>query len=466
MRQFVGRRGGLIVRVGRWSGLKAAALGVLVAAAVIAQAASAGREQRTATPVPMTHPLPATQPPGWIDIGEVSNGCGPGAASTEPGVISLIADSSTFRDGNPGDPSFEVNFREACLLHDAGYSGALVWDSLNKKFEDFSDPKWTRKAIDDKFYDDMAKICELKIPSMWETTLDNCKTGIARWLAVRVGGWTAFKPRIDLTGKWFDTNPGWPLCDTGVVDWTVTQNKRKVTASWQHGTSGGAFGHFEGVVTTRDHDSIVVGTYSVTEGPNGPKVRSGTMTWVVSAENAFDFNGSIPGGHMERREQAASRVLAPLLGRAVRGPLAQCSRPQPGLTTTTAQGAAESPPTRVTLTVNGWTLTATKAKPAVYLHHEQDQPLASETPLTIRASIDHPLPAGWKLVIYHNGDVLSQGNGVWYKVCEIDGPSTATSCGGARPGRVGPFDDIVWVAVSAPTYLAMHSDIYFHFNKP
>jgi hypothetical protein len=105
----------------------------------------------------------------------------------------------------------------------------------------------------------------------------------------------------------------------------------------------------------------------------------------------------------------------------------KCSRT--GVTPTITTEAP--PPTRVTLTVNGWTLTATKAKPAVYLHHEEDQPLASETRLTIRATIDHPLPKGWTLVIYHNADVLSQGNGVWYKVCEISGGTNATSCGGA-----------------------------------
>jgi hypothetical protein len=128
--------------------------------------------------------------------------------------------------------------------------------------------------------------------------------------------------------------------------------------------------------------------------------------------------------------------------------------------------ASQEAPTSVTLTVNGWTLVASKANPAVYLHHEQDQPLASETKLTIHASIDHPLPKGWTLTIYHNGDVLSHGNGDYYKVCELVGPSTTTSCGATRPGRVGPFDDIVWAAVGAPTYLAMHSDIYFHFNPP
>jgi hypothetical protein len=123
-------------------------------------------------------------------------------------------------------------------------------------------------------------------------------------------------------------------------------------------------------------------------------------------------------------------------------------------------------PTTLTLRVNGWSLTATKAKPAVYLHHEQDQPLASETELSIHASIDQPLPKGWKLTVYHNGDVLSHGNGVWHKVCEVIGPSKALSCGDTRAGRVGPFDDLVWAAVAAPTYLAMHSDISFRFNQP
>jgi hypothetical protein len=141
---------------------------------------------------------------------------------------------------------------------------------------------------------------------------------------------------------------------------------------------------------------------------------------------------------------------------AVGTPVTITPTPKPWLTT----------PTSVTLKVNDWSLTATKAKPAAYLHHENDQPLESREPLSIRANVDRPLPKGWKLTVYHNGDVLSEGNGVYYKVCEIVGPSTTTSCSDTRPGRVGPFDDTVWAAVSAPTYLAMHSDISFHFNAP
>jgi hypothetical protein len=71
-------------------------------------------------------------------------------------------------------------------------------------------------------------------------------------------------------------------------------------------------------------------------------------------------------------------------------------------------------------------------KAAAYVNHRQDQPLASETALTIRAAIDHPLPKGWKLIVYRTGDPLSPGNGVYYKVCEVDSPSTATSCGVPR----------------------------------
>jgi hypothetical protein len=61
--------------------------------------------------------------------------------------------------------------------------------------------------------------------------------------------------------------------------------------------------------------------------------------------------------------------------------------------------AVVTTPTSVTLEVNDWSLTATKAKPAVYLHHEQDQPLPSRDPLSIRAKIDRPLPKGWKLTV-------------------------------------------------------------------
>jgi hypothetical protein len=274
---------------------------VLAAACAVATA--------TARPtVDVDHPLPAKRPPGWIAIEAVSNGCGPGKAQAEPGAINKLTDSSTFGNGNPFDPSFTVNFRAACLLHDAGYSGALVWDRINGKFVDFRG--MTKKEVDDKFFDDMAKLCEAKIPARWETALKNCKEGIGRYLIVRAG--FGYRDRVDLTGTWLNPAPGWPVCDVGAHPWRITQTGRKVTARWRHG-NGTQTGEFDGIFVTGDQagDDRVEGTFTIND-TNG-KVGGGSMTFVVKSEDGFDFNGGSVGGKMTRRstQGVAARVLPP-----------------------------------------------------------------------------------------------------------------------------------------------------------
>jgi hypothetical protein len=71
---------------------------------------------------------------------------------------------------------------------------------------------------------------------------------------------------------------------------------------------------------------------------------------------------------------------------------------------------------------------------------------------------------GWKLVVYHTGDPQSEGNGVYYKVCEADAGSA--SCGDTRPGRTGPSDDEVYAQVLTPTYVALSAVIDIHYDAP
>lgn len=87
-----------------------------------------GGEQFTKTPCPAAAPQPwPALPDALVPIGSVSNGCGGGKASAQ----GKFGDSSTYRDSNinPAARSYTVNFREACKLHDAGYSGAKVRDA-------------------------------------------------------------------------------------------------------------------------------------------------------------------------------------------------------------------------------------------------------------------------------------------------------------------------------------------------
>jgi hypothetical protein len=255
-------------------------------------------------------PLPDKRPPGWIAIEDVSNGCGAGAASIEPGLQNWVGDSATFSDGNPFDPSFTVNFREACNLHDAAYSGAHVWDGINGEFKDFRG--MTRRQADDKLQTDMDVLCDEQIPAQWEKTRASCKAGIGHWLAVRIGGafFGAYKERPDLTGSWVNRAPGWPLCDIGAHPWDVKQTGRTVTAVWRHGADGSQVGRFEGVMTTRDDDNVVKGTFTVTNGQGGAKVSGGDMTFTVKTGETFDFNGRGVGGVMIRNPRSTEGVAS------------------------------------------------------------------------------------------------------------------------------------------------------------
>jgi hypothetical protein len=402
---------------------------VLVAALVVAAlfAARAGaRSEGIAPNPPKFKLLPDKRPPGWVAIESVANGCGPGKASAEPSP----ADASQFSNLdslNPIDRAFEaveVNFRAACELHDAGYSGALVWDKINGQFIDFRDAKWTRAAVDQKFKEDMEKLCVEQVPADAPLALERCKTGGVRYRVVRAAGWVAYRPRLDLSGSWSNTADGWPLCDTAVGSWTVKQSGRTVVADWQHGTAG-SYGHFEGVYVTGDQagDDRVVGTYTITESKGGPKVSGGTMTWNVAASGErLDFNGSLPAGTLlltERATQALHSVRA----------LPKCAKPKPATTTPAAAHGDYITITDGTATAGIFTSGAkagskTCAGGVTLSSYQQDctDNQSVGTTLTLTARINGPLPSGAQLWLWY--DPPNASDPAWQR-CD---PSIKSNC--------------------------------------
>src|SRR5579872_2970220 len=109
----------------------------LAAALVAVTGASAGSRALALKAPPPAPPLalkpqPQGPPPlGAVDIADVSNGCGGGSFRITVWVQNQIGDSSVYRDSAPFLRRYPVDFREACKLHDAGYSGAKVWDAIN-----------------------------------------------------------------------------------------------------------------------------------------------------------------------------------------------------------------------------------------------------------------------------------------------------------------------------------------------
>jgi hypothetical protein len=222
-----------------------------------------GGERFTKTPCSAPQDWPAL-PDALLPIATVSNGCGRGEASLQ----GKFGDTSTYKDSNvnPFARSYTVNFREACKLHDAGYSGARVRDALHGGVVvDFF--TWTRKAVDKKFLEDMVLICERTIPASAATALANCKAtgGNAsfgagtRYNFVRRFGGLFWKDRPNLRGLWAVKG------DAAAPPWAITQSTRMVKAAWRGGTGQpGLRGEFRGTLISRDQDTVIRGFVQIT----------------------------------------------------------------------------------------------------------------------------------------------------------------------------------------------------------
>jgi hypothetical protein len=127
----------------------------------------------------------------------------------------------------------------------------------------------------------------------------------------------------------------------------------------------------------------------------------------------------------------------------------------------------QKPPSRLTLTVNGTTGVATTTDNSIHITAPK---VAPNSNLAIKAMLDLPLPRGWTMVVFHNGDPKSQGNGVWYQLCDLTGsatPSAASAsaakppeCADTRPTLPSPGDDFVGAQVRSPTGFSLYIQIY------
>ena len=112
-----------------------------------------------------------------VPIESVSNGCGGGKWDTVVAAQNYIGNTSKYADSNfnPLAPSYEVNFKDACDLHDACYSGAVVRDTINSdSIVDFRND--SRSTCDTKFLANMRTLCSQQIPETERTALANCRS--------------------------------------------------------------------------------------------------------------------------------------------------------------------------------------------------------------------------------------------------------------------------------------------------
>jgi hypothetical protein len=269
--------------------------------------------------------------PALVSMESISNGCGGGPASGER----RFGDTSSYRAYNRTEQryqTFVVNFRKACNLHDAGYSGAVVRDDLNSgTVTDFR--TWTQEEVDKKFFTDMQKLCEQQIPDWADDALRNCKGhgdpisegpsfgAESRYDFVRSNGYEYFRKRANLNGRW--TRFGGP----GLVA-SIKQDGRSISASWLDRVTGNC-GEFEGLLVSRDQDEIVNGVTTI----NGKSAKyDGYFT--IQPGNRYDFvlywHGPPGAAQLVRARRTSNGV-----GSA-------CLAPTPAKTTTTTTTQAGS----------------------------------------------------------------------------------------------------------------------------
>lgn len=204
-------------------------------------------------------------PDGVVPLASVSNGCGGGKAGTE----ARFGDTSTYWDTRDTENpvKYVVNFREACNLHDAGYSGAKVADPFSGgAVVDFL--TWNQRRVDAKFLADMRSICDSVIPAEAVQAREDCRGdggpdafgAQTRYDFVRRFGWNFFQERPRLRGLWsVFRNPAAP-------DWAVVQSQRAVRMTWRGtGSHKNLRGEFRGTLISRDDDSVIQGFAKVTE---------------------------------------------------------------------------------------------------------------------------------------------------------------------------------------------------------
>jgi hypothetical protein len=68
--------------------------------------------------------------------------------------------------------AFPVSFRAACDMHDAGYDGGIVFDSVNGGVVDTR--TLTRLQVDSRFFSDLITSCRRQIPFYAVVALSSC----------------------------------------------------------------------------------------------------------------------------------------------------------------------------------------------------------------------------------------------------------------------------------------------------
>jgi hypothetical protein len=234
-------------------------------------------------------------PNALVSIESVSNGCGGGDAGTDPknGDESAFVDSEIpFADNIEWGKAFKYNvsFREACMQHDAAYSHAKVKEmALNggKVIDYFT---WTKEKIDDKFLEDMIKICDASIPKTAKIALNNCKnnggfhTVSGAKTRYNIVAGTSYSQKIWQGLGFYQNAPrltgAWTVHGFNTGTWGFVQADRFVGIRWTGGSSQpDTTGEFHGTIISHDKESTIQGFYISTSKGVSTTPRAMSLTW-------------------------------------------------------------------------------------------------------------------------------------------------------------------------------------------
>jgi hypothetical protein len=284
----------------------------------------------------------ADDSPALVSLASVSNGCGGGVASEDPRFFDALDYGG-----------IKVSFRQACNVHDACYSGAVVRDPFTTPPDRIVDFRgWSQERCDDAFLANMQTLCRKQIPTAgtspeWDEARDDCQHGSGPTLpscttlvspipnlgnqaigaafahrVVRKCGHRFFRERVDLSGTWINDDRG----STSVRSLTIRQTGRAVTATWTGEPD--RCGSGSGTLVTRDQNEEVVGDAEVTGFANGGVFRGRLR--IVTNEDGSITVPALPGSPTLQRTGRSTQALA-----------AQCSPPtQKPKPSTTPQPAA------------------------------------------------------------------------------------------------------------------------------
>jgi len=122
-----------------------------------------------------------------VDPSTVSNGCG--AKGKWQGIENIFGDTMIIPAAT-GKLRFTINVRPACDLHDAGYAGIVVYDTITGNGATRDYRALSRSQVDSMFRDDIRTLCDKAItnPVLHAVALTRCKGLGVLWTLSGVPG--------------------------------------------------------------------------------------------------------------------------------------------------------------------------------------------------------------------------------------------------------------------------------------